>query len=162
MKPFIKPMTQTLGDLFRSTKRLRHCRQFGCGDGHAKQTHGQCVETLSVGQRYDCALAQEACEPRIHEGADLDHAAADKDREKLSTNLTSLNPDSDRAAMVVAMIFTAEGVLEHAEVYAARVHNRAKLAYDSVTNALRGCQPSGQLGAEQVQAIFRSFETAYP
>ena len=44
----------------------------------------------------------------------------------------------------------------------AQFESYRKLAYDSVTNALRGCQPSGQLGAEQVQAIFRSFETAYP
>ena len=52
--------------------------------------------------------------------------------EKLSTDLTSLNPAVDRRAMVVEMVFSAEGELQASGVYAALVHNRAKLAYDSV------------------------------
>ncbi len=52
--------------------------------------------------------------------------------EKLSTDLTSLNPDVDRLAMVVEMEITAGGELGTATVYRALVHNHAKLAYNSV------------------------------
>jgi exoribonuclease-2 len=52
--------------------------------------------------------------------------------EKLSTGLTSLNYDADRAAMVVDMMVAADGSMQDSGIYPARVHNRAKLAYNSV------------------------------
>jgi exoribonuclease-2 len=52
--------------------------------------------------------------------------------EKLSTGLTSLNYDADRAAMVVEMTVAADGSMQDSGIYPARVHNRAKLAYNSV------------------------------
>ena len=52
--------------------------------------------------------------------------------EKLSTDLTSLNPAVDRLAMVVEMIFSADGSLARSEIYPATVRNQAKLAYNSV------------------------------
>ena len=61
--------------------------------------------------------------------------------EKLSTDLTSLNPDVDRLAMVVDMTFGAGGELQHSDVYPALVHNRAKLAYNSVAAWLGGTGP---------------------
>ena len=48
--------------------------------------------------------------------------------EKLSTNLTSLNPDEDRVSMVVEMVIQPDGMLEEGTVYRALVHNYAKLA----------------------------------
>ncbi len=58
--------------------------------------------------------------------------------ERLSTDLTSLNQDQDRLAMVTEMVFDAEGVLQSSSVYRAKVRNRAKLAYDSVAAFLEG------------------------
>jgi VacB/RNase II family 3'-5' exoribonuclease len=62
--------------------------------------------------------------------------------EKLSTDLTSLNEDTDRLAVVVEMIIDPEGRLVASEVYRARVHNQAKLAYNRVAAWLDGTQPA--------------------
>lgn len=53
--------------------------------------------------------------------------------EQLSTNLTSLNPDAERVAMVTEMVFNADASLAGSSIYRARVHNKAKLAYDAVS-----------------------------
>ena len=52
--------------------------------------------------------------------------------EKLSTDLTSLNPDEDRLAIVVEFVASSGGEVSAADVYGAVVHNRAKLAYNGV------------------------------
>ncbi len=57
---------------------------------------------------------------------------------ELSTNLTSLNEDQDRIAVVVDMVFNADGSLAASELYRARVRNQAKLAYPSVAAWLAG------------------------
>ena len=56
--------------------------------------------------------------------------------EKLSTNLTSLNPGVKRAAMVVEMLFNQMGEIQHFDVYQATVQNQSKLAYDAVSDWL--------------------------
>ncbi len=53
--------------------------------------------------------------------------------ERLSTDLTSLNQDQDRLAMVIEMAFTDDGVLVDASIYRALVRNKAQLAYDAVS-----------------------------
>jgi VacB/RNase II family 3'-5' exoribonuclease len=58
--------------------------------------------------------------------------------EKLSTDLTSLNPDEDRLAVVVEMVVGADGAVQSSDIYQARVRNRAKLAYNSVAAWLDG------------------------
>ncbi len=58
--------------------------------------------------------------------------------EKLSTNLTSLNPDSDRLAIVVEMAVDGDGEVQRSAIYAAQVRNRAKLAYNGVAAWLAG------------------------
>jgi exoribonuclease-2 len=58
--------------------------------------------------------------------------------EPLSTNLTSLNEDQDRIAVVTDMVFKEDGSLVTSELYRAQVHNRAKLAYNSVAGWLTG------------------------
>ncbi len=58
--------------------------------------------------------------------------------ERLSTDLTSLNFDSERAAVVVEMAIAADGSLADSEIYGAYVRNRAKLAYPSVAAWLEG------------------------
>ena len=61
--------------------------------------------------------------------------------EKLSTDLTSLNLDADRLALVVQMDFAADGTLTASDVYPALVRSRAKLAYNSVAAWLDGTAP---------------------
>jgi exoribonuclease-2 len=52
--------------------------------------------------------------------------------EKLSTDVTSLNLNEDRLAIVIEMTVSADGAIEDSNIYKAWVHNRAKLAYNSV------------------------------
>ena len=58
--------------------------------------------------------------------------------EKLSTDLTSLNEGQDRVAMIVDTTVDPTGAVKSGEVYRARVHNRAKLAYNAVGMWLEG------------------------
>jgi len=58
--------------------------------------------------------------------------------ERLSTDLTSLNFNKDRLAMVVEMMIGADGSLQDSDVYRALVRNHAKLAYNSVGAWLEG------------------------
>ena len=58
--------------------------------------------------------------------------------ETLSTDLTSLNEDQDRLAVVADMLFEADGSLAASELYRARVRNHGKLAYRSVAAWLDG------------------------
>jgi VacB/RNase II family 3'-5' exoribonuclease len=58
--------------------------------------------------------------------------------ERLSTNLTSLNFNEDRLAIVVEMVVRADGSVRDSDIYLARVRNHAKLAYNSVAAWLEG------------------------
>ena len=58
--------------------------------------------------------------------------------ERLSTDLTSLNPGEDRLAVVVEFEVDADGAVHDSDIYRARVRNRAKLAYRSVAAWLEG------------------------
>jgi exoribonuclease-2 len=58
--------------------------------------------------------------------------------EALSTDLTSLNESQDRLAVVVDLVFEADGALADSDLYRARVRNRAKLAYRGVAAWLDG------------------------
>jgi VacB/RNase II family 3'-5' exoribonuclease len=52
--------------------------------------------------------------------------------EQISTDVTSLNFNQDRLAVVVEMVVSADGSLEDSKIYRAWVRNHAKLAYNSV------------------------------
>jgi ribonuclease R len=52
--------------------------------------------------------------------------------EKISTDITSLNFNQDRFAMVVEMLVGSDGSLKDSGIYSAWVRNHAKLAYNSV------------------------------
>ncbi|OYT93760.1 MAG: ribonuclease II, partial [Burkholderiales bacterium PBB3] len=58
--------------------------------------------------------------------------------ERLSTDLTSLNPHQDRLAMVTEMVFNPDASLAGSTIYRAKVRNQAKLAYDAVSAWLNG------------------------
>src|SRR5262249_18789273 len=61
--------------------------------------------------------------------------------ERLSTDLTSLNPEVERLAVVVDMRIGADGIVAGGDIYRARVVNRAKLAYNAVAAWLDGEGP---------------------
>lgn len=52
--------------------------------------------------------------------------------EKLSTNLTSLNDNEDRVAIVVQITVSNEGAVIDSEIFQAMVHNHAQLTYNGV------------------------------
>lgn len=58
--------------------------------------------------------------------------------ERLSTDLTSLNANEDRLALVTEMNFNADATLASATLYRAVVRNHAKLAYDAVSAWIEG------------------------
>jgi exoribonuclease-2 len=65
--------------------------------------------------------------------------------EKLSTDITSLNFETDRLAVVVEMSIGEDGSLLSSDVYRAMVKNHAKLAYNSVAEWLEN---NGQMPKE--------------
>jgi len=58
--------------------------------------------------------------------------------ERLSTDLTSLNADVDRLALVFEGHLTEDGTLQDFSIYPSYVHNYAKLAYDAISQWLDG------------------------
>jgi exoribonuclease-2 len=52
--------------------------------------------------------------------------------EKLSTNLTSLNEHEERIALVMDIVVDSTGSVTKGDVYRARVHNKAQLAYNAL------------------------------
>ena len=64
--------------------------------------------------------------------------------EKLSTDLTSLNYESDRPAIIIEMVVAGDGSLQSSDLYQATVRNRAKLAYNSVAAWLESNGPMPQ------------------
>jgi len=61
--------------------------------------------------------------------------------EKFSTDLTSLNQDEDRDAIVIEYVVQSDGTCGGSDVYQAVVRNKAKLAYSSVGAWLEGRGP---------------------
>ncbi len=82
--------------------------------------------------------------------------------EKLSTDLTSLNYESDRLAIVIEMVIGEDGMLQASDIYTAMVRNRAKLAYNGVASWLEG---SGQCRTLSVRSTVSTktsgFRTAW-
>src|SRR5205814_1520115 len=61
--------------------------------------------------------------------------------ERLSTDLTSLNPEADRPSLVIEYTVTDEGTIVDPQLSRALVRNQAKLAYDGVAAWLEGEGP---------------------
>jgi exoribonuclease R len=57
---------------------------------------------------------------------------------ELSTDLTSLNEEQDRAAVVVEFVVDGEGKVQETTIYRAQVRNGAQLAYSHVGPWLEG------------------------
>jgi exoribonuclease-2 len=58
--------------------------------------------------------------------------------ERLSTDLTSLNEDGDRAAVVIEFVVASDGTVNGSSVFRAVVRNRAQLTYNGVGPWLEG------------------------
>lgn len=58
--------------------------------------------------------------------------------ERLSTDLTSLNADEDRLALVADLAVSGEGEVTSSDIYRALVRNRARLCYEDVAAWLEG------------------------
>ncbi len=68
--------------------------------------------------------------------------------ERLSYDLTSLNEDGDRLALVVELVVEPGGAVSSSSVSRARVRNHARLTYDAVAAWLDGEGPMpGRIGA---------------
>lgn len=65
--------------------------------------------------------------------------------ERLSTDLSSLNVDQDRLAIVTELIVTSAGAVRSTDVFRARVRNRARLDYDAVGAWLEGGPPPPEI-----------------
>ena len=113
------------------------------------------------GRRTRILVAVADVDERVRRGSALDgHAARNTTSvytparifpmlpEALSTDLTSLNEDQDRVAVVVDMVFGSDGVLVGSDLYRAQVRNRGKLAYKSVAAWLDGVGPAPRRLAE--------------
>jgi exoribonuclease-2 len=61
--------------------------------------------------------------------------------ERLSTDLTSLNPGVDRTSLVVEYTVADDGTIADSQLSHALVRNQAKLAYDAVAAWLEGAGP---------------------
>lgn len=57
---------------------------------------------------------------------------------RLSTDLTSLNENEDRLALVIEYVVGSDGLIKESDVYRGQVKNRAKLAYNAVSAWLDG------------------------
>ena len=103
----------------------------------------EAAERVSAGIRVLIAIADVDSDVPI--GSPIDkHAAAQTTSvytgirtfsmlpEQLSTDLTSLNQDTDRLAVVVDMVVASDGSITSGGVYRALVRNRAQLTYNGV------------------------------
>ncbi|HEY5087544.1 MAG TPA: RNB domain-containing ribonuclease, partial [Gemmatimonadaceae bacterium] len=71
--------------------------------------------------------------------------------DRLSTDLTSLVQDSDRASVVIEFVVAADGSVSSHDVYMARVKNHAKLAYNNVGAWLDGNASLPACGTQTIQ-----------
>ena len=111
------------------------------------------AERVDGGIRVRVAIANVAA--AVAKGSPLDgHAAAQTQTvytavrifpmlpSELSTDLTSLNQDVDRAALVTEYVVDAQGNLSGQSIYRAEVRNKAQLAYSKVGPWLEGKGPA--------------------
>lgn len=117
------------------------------------------LDQLTVGDplsegRIRVRVAVADVESRVPEGSAIDRHAGHNTTsvytppkvfpmlpERLSTGITSLNEGEDRLAVVVDFVVHEDGSTGETDLYAAVVHNRAKLAYNALAAWLEGDSP---------------------
>ncbi len=73
--------------------------------------------------------------------------------ERLSTDMTSLNDDQDRVAVVIEYTVAADGSVASHSVYRAMVRNKAQLTYSEVGPFLEGTGPAPSKIADKSELI---------
>jgi VacB/RNase II family 3'-5' exoribonuclease len=84
--------------------------------------------------------------------------------ERLSTDLTSLNQDADRLAVVVDLVIRPDGAIASSEIYRALIRNHAQLTYNGVGPWLEGhaeAPPKVALSAELAAQLKLQDEAAH-
>jgi len=108
----------------------------------ARRTAGGAVEVLVAIADVDaCARSGSAIDQHARTNTTSVYTAAETFPmipERLSTDLTSLNEDEDRLAVVVQMTVDADGAMVESDVRRALVRNRARLTYAGVADWLDG------------------------
>jgi exoribonuclease-2 len=79
--------------------------------------------------------------------------------DRLSTNLTSLGQDDDRASVVIEFVVASDGSSKSHNVYMARVENHAKLAYNNVGAWLEGSAALPPAATQDIQDQLRLQDT---
>ena len=126
------------------------------------------AERVSNGIRLMIAVADVDCE--VPAGSPIDQHAEEQTTsvytgvrtfsmlpEALSTDLTSLNEDSDRRAVVVDFVVSSDGSISSTSIYRALIRNRAQLTYNGVGPWLEGTQgpPAKVNGSAELEAQLR-------
>lgn len=107
------------------------------------------AESVEGGIRVRVGIADVSA--RVEKGTPIDQHAADQTvtvytavknfsmlPEELSTDMTSLEPDEDRAAVVIEFLVTGSGEIGENTIYPALVRNQAQLTYRKVGAWLEG------------------------
>jgi len=111
------------------------------------------AERVSAGIRVMVAVAD--VDASVHSATPIDRHACSQTTsvytgvktfsmlpEELSTDLTSLNQDADRVAMVVEYVVAPDGSITAPNFYRALIRNRAQLAYNAVGAWLENSAPA--------------------
>jgi VacB/RNase II family 3'-5' exoribonuclease len=120
------------------------------------------AERVDGGIRIKVAIADVASV--VAQGSPLDNFARDQTQtiytavhnfpmlpNELSTGLTSLNENEDRAAIVTEFVVTPDGKLAEQTIYSAMVRNTAQLTYNKIGPWLEGhAAPDAKVAASEV------------
>lgn len=79
--------------------------------------------------------------------------------DRLSTDLTSLGQDDDRASVIIEFVVAPDGSIKSHDVYMARVENHAKLAYNNAGAWLDGTASLPAAGTQAIQDQLRLQDT---
>ncbi len=143
-----QPATAASGDLVRDLRD----QLWASIDNDDSRDLDQLTVAESLGNgRVRIRVAVADVDALVHKGSALDgHASRNTTSvytpavifpmlpERLSTDLTSLNEDEDRIAVVADLVFEADGSPATSDLYRARVRNHGKLAYRSVAAWMEG------------------------
>jgi VacB/RNase II family 3'-5' exoribonuclease len=134
-----------------SVKDLRHLLWFSLDNDDSKDLDQLTYAEVLDSQHFKIYIAIADVDSLVKKGSAIDRYAQQNTTsvytptkvfpmipEKLSTNLTSLNENQDRLAIVVEVNIQMDGALGDYAVYPSYVNNRAKLAFDGVSAWLDG------------------------
>lgn len=137
-----------------SIKDMRNLLWFSLDNDNSKDLDQLTYAESTDNKHYTIYIAVADVDSLVKKGSPIDlHAAQNMTTvytptkifsmlpEKLSTNLTSLNENEDRLAIVIQVSVDQKGSQGQYEIYPAVVRNHAKLAYNGVSAWLDGIGP---------------------